>query len=89
MGSVFLPGYGQLTQLVVEMARWAWWARTAPDPAAAEWRSGVPATTTTPGPSPRSSATAGPDRAEHAEGRDQRGKLPAGDARRPRTSTGS
>ena len=57
--SVFLRGNGQLTQLVVEMATWGWSARTAPEPTQAEWRSGVPAITTTPSGRPRSLATSG------------------------------
>ena len=59
MASVFFFGNGQLTQLVVEMATWGCSSSTAPDPTQAEWRSGVPATTTTPSGSPSSAATAG------------------------------
>ena len=58
-GSVRLRGNGQLTQPLVETATCGCRARAAPDPTLAEWRSGVPATTTTPSASPRSAATAG------------------------------
>ena len=60
-----------------------WWrwprgagaASTAPDPTHAEWRSGVPATTTTPSGSPRSAATVGPHGPDHAGRRPERREL--------------
>ena len=56
--SVFLNGTWQVSQEDVPTYRWAWKSRVAPDPIAADWRSGVPATTGMPAGTP--SAAAGP-----------------------------
>ena len=56
--SVRLNGTWQVSQEEVPTYRWAWKSRVAPEPIAADWRSGVPATTGMPAGTP--SAAAGP-----------------------------
>src|ERR1035437_8302740 len=86
--SVFLLGTGQLIHEVVLMATWVSYSDADPAPMAAEWRSGVPVTTETPGGGPRSEAIWGVTLPMIDPVATSRGSLWAG-MPTARTSTGS